>query len=64
MLNRIFEIALAATVAATTVGQLPRLISTLQLAEIQILKDSESSKWGDPFTLPIHRPRHRSEMRP
>jgi hypothetical protein len=64
MLNRIFEIALAASIAAAAIGQLPKLLYSVQLAELQILNDSESSKWGRPFLLPIHHSRHRSKTSP
>lgn len=56
MITRLIQIAIAATIAAAAIGQLPRLLQTVQLAELRLLQDSESAKWGRPFLLPV---RHR-----
>jgi hypothetical protein len=64
MLNRIFEIAIAASIAAAASGQLPRLIHTVQRSELSILEESKSSKWGHPFMLPIHHPKGSRGTRP
>jgi hypothetical protein len=58
MFNRLVQIAIAATLSAAAAGQLPRLLQSIQMAEFRILKDSESSKWGRPFLLPVQRERH------
>lgn len=39
---------LIVTLAAAT-GQLPRLMANLRVAQMQILVDAKSSKWGRPF---------------
>lgn len=39
---------LVVTLAAAT-GQLPRLMANLRVAQMQILVDAKSSKWGRPF---------------
>ncbi len=54
MLNRLIDAALIVVLAAVAAGQLPRLVQTVRIAELQLLKDSESSKWGRPFMLPVH----------
>lgn len=52
MLNKLIAAAMTAALSAAATGQLPRLIQTVQLAQLQLLKDSQSSKWGKPFMLP------------
>ena len=54
MLNRLIDAALVAVLMAAAAGQLPRLVHTVRVAELQLLKDSRSSKWGTPMLLPIH----------
>jgi hypothetical protein len=52
MSSCIIQIALAAAISTAAAGQLPRLISFAQLAKLQILKDTESSRWCRPFLFP------------
>ena len=54
-INKLTEAALVAILMAAASGQLPRLIQTIRVAQLQLLKDSQSSKWGRPMLLPIHR---------
>lgn len=56
MLNRLIDAALIIVLMAAAAGQLPRLVQTVRVAQLQLLKDSQSSKWGRPMLLPI---RHR-----
>jgi hypothetical protein len=60
MSTRLIQIALAATLSVAAAGQLPGLLETVQLVEHRLLKDSESTKRGLPFLLPIqeHAPKH------
>lgn len=53
MLNRLIETALIVVLAAAAVGQLPRLVQNVRVAQLQLLKESQSSKWGKPFLLPV-----------
>lgn len=55
MSTRIIQIAIAAALSAAVAGQLPRLVNSVQVAELRLLKDTESSKWGRPFLLPMDR---------
>ncbi|MCB9073133.1 MAG: hypothetical protein H6623_05895 [Bdellovibrionaceae bacterium] len=55
MLNRLIEAALVVVLAAAAVGQLPRLVQTVRVAQLQLLKDSQSSKWGRPMLIPVHK---------
>lgn len=55
MLNRLIEAALIAVLMAAAAGQLPRLVHSVRVAQLQLLKDSQSSKWGRPMLLPIRK---------
>jgi hypothetical protein len=62
MLNKIIQTAIAATLAAAAAGQLPRLVQSIRVAQLQVLKDSESNKWGRPFLLPVRHARHTKSL--
>ncbi len=55
MLNRLIEAALVVVLAAAAIGQIPKFVQTVRVAQLQVLKDSQSSKWGKPFLLPIRK---------
>jgi hypothetical protein len=42
MLNRLIEAALIVVLTAGAAGQLPRLVRTVRIAQLQLLKDSQS----------------------
>lgn len=50
--TKIAEAALVAVLLAAAVGQLPRLVQAIRVAQIQLIKDSQSSKWGEAKMLP------------
>ena len=50
-INKLVEAALIIVLMAAAVGQLPRLNHMLRMAQIQLLKDSQSSKWGRAMLL-------------
>ena len=54
-LNRLVEAALIIVLLDVAAGQLPRLNQAVRLAQIQLLKDSQSSKWGRAMLLPASR---------
>ncbi|MDD4973470.1 MAG: hypothetical protein PHY93_03925 [Bacteriovorax sp.] len=47
-------IAIAVTLAVLTVstGQLPKVLRQLRIAQLQLIKDSQASKWGQAMLLP------------
>jgi hypothetical protein len=55
MLNKVIEAALIVVLLAAAAGQLPHLLQTVRVAQLQLLKDSQSSKWGRPMLLPVIR---------
>jgi hypothetical protein len=54
-INKLVEAALIIVLMAAAVGQLPRLNQAIRIAQIQLLKDSQSSKWGRAMLLPIQK---------
>ncbi len=54
-LNKLVEAALIIVLIAAAAGQLPRLVQTVRVAQLQLIKDSQSSKWGRAMLLPIQR---------
>jgi hypothetical protein len=52
-INKLVEAALIIVLMAAAIGQLPRLNQAVRVAQIQLLKDSQSSKWGRAMLLPV-----------
>lgn len=51
-LNKLIEaIAVLALLAAST-GQLPKIVAKVQIAQLQLLKASQSKSWGQALLLP------------
>lgn len=50
-INKLIEAALVIVLMAAAIGQLPRMNQAILVAQIQLLKDSQSSKWGRAFLL-------------
>ncbi len=51
--NKLIEAVVIFVFMMAAAGQLPKLIKTVQIAQYQVLKASQSSKWGKPLLLPI-----------
>ncbi len=54
-LSKLIEAALIVVLAAAAAGQLPKLVQTIRVAQLQLLKDSQSSKWGRALLPPVGR---------
>ncbi len=52
-LNKIIEAAAILTILAASTGQLPRIIRTVQIAQLKLLKESQSLMWGHALLLPV-----------
>lgn len=52
-INKLIEAALFIVLMAAAIGQLPRLTQAIRVAQVQLLKDSQASKWGRAFLLPV-----------
>jgi hypothetical protein len=53
--NKLIQAAVAAALFAAATGQLPKFIQTVRVAQYQLLKDSQASKWGRAMILPIRK---------
>lgn len=53
--NKLIQAAVAAALFAAATGQLPKFIQTFRVAQYQLLKDSQASKWGKPMLLPVNK---------
>jgi len=53
VLRKLVEAALIVVLMAAAAGQLPRLNHVLRVEQIQLIKDSQSSKWGRAILLPL-----------
>lgn len=51
-INKAIETVAIFTILAASTGQLPRLIKEVQVAQIRLLKLSQSSSWGQAPLLP------------
>lgn len=51
-LSKLISIAVTATFWAASTGQLPRMIRTVQIAQLKLIKDSQASRWPKAMTLP------------
>lgn len=49
--NKLIQAAVVAALVAAATGQLPKFIQTVRVAQYQLLKDSQASKWGHPMLL-------------
>jgi len=50
---KLIQIAATLAVLAVTTGQLPRILREVRVAQLHLIKDSQASKWGKPFLLPV-----------
>lgn len=51
-INRAIEVAAILAILAASTGQLPRLMKTVQIAQLKLLKQSQSASWGKAMLLP------------
>jgi len=54
-IEKLGEAAVAAVMIAAATGQLPRLVREVQIAQLKLLKESQSSKWGRAMLLPVRK---------
>lgn len=48
-IEKLIPWAVSMAFMAAASGQLPRVIKQVQIAQLEVLKGSQSSKWGKPF---------------
>lgn len=44
-MDRLISLAVALTMLAAVTGQLPKVILAVHIAQLQLLKESQASKW-------------------
>ena len=52
-LNRLFQIAAVLAALAVSSHHLPQILHTVRVAQLELLRDSQASKWGHPMMLPV-----------
>lgn len=55
MIEKLIPIAVAMTMAAAATGQLPKAVSMVRRAQLQLVFESQASKWPKAMTLPKFR---------
>lgn len=50
-IEKLISIAVALAFLAASTGQLPRIVHAVRGAQIQLIKDSQASKWGTPIMM-------------
>jgi hypothetical protein len=50
--SKLVEAALIIVLIAAAIGQLPRLLQTVRVAQLKLLEESKSTKWGQALLLP------------
>ena len=52
-LEKLFPLAVLLSVLAAGTGQLPRILVAVRVAQLKLIKASQSSSWGPAILLPI-----------
>lgn len=47
------SIAVALAFLAASTGHLPRIVQAVRVAQLQLIKESQASKWGTPILIPV-----------
>lgn len=51
-IEKLIQIAVDLAILAASTGQLPKVIHTVRVAQLHLIKESQASKWGRPMLLP------------
>jgi len=51
-IQKLIPIAVSLAFLAASTGQLPRVLKTVRIAQLQLIKDSQASKWGTAMVPP------------
>jgi hypothetical protein len=51
-MDKLITIAVTLAVLSVSTGQLPKVLRQLRIAQLQLIKDSQASKWGQAMLLP------------
>jgi hypothetical protein len=53
--KQLIQTAVALAILAAASGQIPKFIQSMRVAQYQILKESQASKWGRAMLLPVRK---------
>lgn len=45
-IEKLIQLAVALAILAASTGQLPKVIHSVRVAQLQLIKESQASKWG------------------
>ncbi len=51
-MDKLISISVTLAVLTVSTGQLPRVLKAVRIAQLKLLKESQSSKWGMPMLPP------------
>lgn len=52
-IEKLIPFALGMVLTAAAAGTLPKFVHEIRIAQLQLLKDSQASRWGRPLLLPV-----------
>lgn len=61
-IEKLISIAVTLAVLAASTGQLPRIVHAVRGSQLQLIKDSQASKWGRAILLPTIKTRTRQHQ--
>jgi hypothetical protein len=53
-MDKLISIAVTLAFLTAGTGQLPRVIKAVRIAQLELIRDSQASKWGRPLLLENH----------
>ncbi|OFZ55143.1 MAG: hypothetical protein A2428_13060 [Bdellovibrionales bacterium RIFOXYC1_FULL_54_43] len=56
-IERLISVVALLAVLAVSTGQLQRILNTVRVAQLQLIRDSQASKWGRAMLLETERKR-------
>ncbi len=51
-MNNLIKISVSLAILTISSGQLPRVLKLVRIAQLELIKESQASKWGKAMTLP------------
>lgn len=49
-INKIIQVAVVMAFVTAGTGQLPKIVRKIQIAQLELLKEAQASKWGTPWS--------------
>lgn len=54
-IEKLIALAVALTIVAASTGQLPKILAAVRVAQLELIRDSQASKWQRAALLPAAR---------